>query len=165
MTNKKDEQNYSRALLKRIEAEVLLDMVCQTTEIPEKFPGVPAGSRAIQLWDSGVSHYFLKLFGRPVRASACECERVSEPGVAQVLHLLNSPEIHAKLAHDGWFSCHSCHTDGHTNSRLNDSLGDGSFGAPKRVLSLLGVNDTAPWAWNGGIQQPGSDRFSIPCTS
>jgi hypothetical protein len=100
-TNERDEQNASRALFKRIDAEVLLDMVCQTTGVPEKFSGVPAGSRAIQLWDSQVRHYFLKLFGRPVRASACECERVHEPGVAQVLHFLNSPEIHAKLAHDG----------------------------------------------------------------
>jgi YVTN family beta-propeller protein len=57
----------------------------------------------------------------------------------------------ARLAHDGWFSCHSCHTDGHTNGLLTDNLGDGSFGAPKRVLSLLGVKDTAPWAWNGSI--------------
>jgi cytochrome c peroxidase len=56
----------------------------------------------------------------------------------------------ARLSHDGWFSCHSCHTDGHSNGRLNDNLGDGSFGAPKRVLSLLGVKDTGPWAWNGG---------------
>jgi hypothetical protein len=101
VTNERDEQNASRALFKRIDAEVLLDMVCQTTGVPEKFSGVPAGSRAIQLWDSKVPHYFLKLFGRPVRASACECERVHEPGVAQVLHFLNSPEIHAKLAHDG----------------------------------------------------------------
>ena len=54
-------------------------MVCQTTGVPEKFGGVPAGSRAIQLWDSKVPHYFLKLFGRPVRISACECERVHEP--------------------------------------------------------------------------------------
>jgi hypothetical protein len=100
-TNQSDEQNYSRALFKRVDAEVLLDMVCQTTGIGEKFSGVPAGTRAIQLWDSKVPHYFLKLFGRPVRASACECERNHEPGVAQVLHLLNSPEIHAKLAHDG----------------------------------------------------------------
>jgi hypothetical protein len=100
-TNERDGQNYSRALFKRPDAEVLLDMVCQTTGVPEKFSGVPAGSRAIQLWDSKVPHYFLKLFGRPVRASACECERVSEPGVAQVLHMLNSPEIHAKLAHEG----------------------------------------------------------------
>jgi hypothetical protein len=100
-TNERDEQNASRALFRRIDAEVLLDMVCQTTGVPEKFAGVPAGSRAIQLWDSQVRHYFLKLFGRPVRASACECERVSEPGVAQVLHFLNSSELHAKLAHDG----------------------------------------------------------------
>jgi hypothetical protein len=100
-TNGRDEQNYSRALFKRIEAEVLLDMVCQTTGIGEKFPGVPAGSRAIQLWDSKVPHYFLKLFGRPVRVSACACERNLEPSVSQVLHLLNAPEIHAKLAHEG----------------------------------------------------------------
>jgi YVTN family beta-propeller protein len=55
----------------------------------------------------------------------------------------------ARLAHDGWFSCHSCHTDGHTNGQLADTLGDDSFGAPKRVLSLRGVGDTGPWNWNG----------------
>jgi hypothetical protein len=99
-TNERDEQNYSRALFKRIEAEVLFDMVCQATGIPEKFAGVPAGYRAIQLWDSKVPHYFLKLFGRPVRVSACECERNSEPNVSQVLHILNSPEIHDKLTHE-----------------------------------------------------------------
>src|SRR5262249_8560741 len=45
-TNERDEQNSSRALFRRIDAEVLLDMVCQTTGVPEKFDGVPAGSRA-----------------------------------------------------------------------------------------------------------------------
>lgn len=101
-TNARDEQNYSRRPFKRVEAEVLLDMVSQSTGVPEKFPGVPAGTRAIQLWDSKVSHYFLQLYGRPVRASACECERNHQPGVAQVLHLLNSPEMHGKLnAADG----------------------------------------------------------------
>jgi hypothetical protein len=102
-TNERDEQNYSRALFKRIDAEVLLDMVSKTTGVPERFPGVPAGYRAIQLWDSKVPHYFLKLFGRPMRTSACECERNHQPGVSQVLHLLNGPEIHAKLTHaDGY---------------------------------------------------------------
>jgi YVTN family beta-propeller protein len=57
----------------------------------------------------------------------------------------------SRLSHDGWMSCHSCHTDGHTSGQLNDNLSDGSFGAPKRVLSLLGVADTAPWAWNGQL--------------
>ncbi len=56
-----------------------------------------------------------------------------------------------ELSHGGWMSCHSCHPDGHTNGLLNDNLGDGNFGAPKRVLSLLGVGRTGPWAWNGGV--------------
>lgn len=99
-TNERDELNYSRALFKRLDAEVLLDAVCQTTGMGEKFQGVPNGYRAIQLWDSKVPHYFLKLFGRPVRHSACECERNTEASVAQVLHCLNSPEIQAKLAHE-----------------------------------------------------------------
>jgi hypothetical protein len=99
-TNERDEQNFSRALFKPLSAEVLLDAVCQTTGVGEKFPGVPRGYRAIQLWDSGVQHYFLRLFGRPVRQTACECERNVEPSVAQVLHFLNSPEIEAKVSHE-----------------------------------------------------------------
>jgi hypothetical protein len=99
-TNERDEQNFSRALFKPLAAEVLLDAVCQATGVGEKFPGVPSGYRAIQLWDSGVQHYFLRLFGRPVRQTACECERNVEPSVAQVLHFLNSPEIEAKLNHE-----------------------------------------------------------------
>ncbi len=100
-TNSGDEQNFSRALFKRLDAEVLMDAVCQTTGVPEKFQGVPSGSRAIQLWDSRVNHYFLRLFGRPLRATACTCERNAEPNVSQVLHLLNSPALQAKLSHRG----------------------------------------------------------------
>lgn len=98
-TNAQDEQNYSRALFKRLPAEVLFDAVCQVTGVPEKFDGVPSGTRAIQLWDSQTQHYFLKLFGRPVRVTACECERNSEASIAQVLHLLNSPNLQSKLSH------------------------------------------------------------------
>ena len=100
-TNERDEQNYSRALFKRLPAEVLLDMVSQTTGVTEKYPGVPAGARAIQLWDSKVGHEFLKLFGRPNRTTACECERVHQPSVGQVLHLLNSKEMHERLENEG----------------------------------------------------------------
>jgi hypothetical protein len=99
-TNEKDEINYSRSMFRRIEAEVLLDMVSQTLGVSEKFGAAAPGTRAIQLWDSKANHYFLKLFGRPQRVTACECERITEPSVSQVLHLLNSPELHAKLTHE-----------------------------------------------------------------
>lgn len=59
----------------------------------------------------------------------------------------------ARLSHDGWMSCQSCHTDGHSNGLLADTLGDGSYGAPKRVPSLLGVGTTGPWAWSGLIDR------------
>ncbi len=98
-TNERDEQNFSRYLFKQLEAEVMLDAISQVTGRPEKFEGVPSGSRAIELWDSSVPNYFLKVFGRPVRATACECERISEPTISQVLHVLNSPAIHKKLSH------------------------------------------------------------------
>ncbi|MCU0876694.1 MAG: c-type cytochrome [Pirellulaceae bacterium] len=58
----------------------------------------------------------------------------------------------ATLSHDGWMSCHSCHTDGHANGEMNDNLSDRSFGAPKRVLSLFGIGETAPYAWTGEVQ-------------
>ena len=59
----------------------------------------------------------------------------------------------AKLSHDGWMSCHSCHTDGHTNNLVSDTLGDGSYGAPKQVPSLLGVAATGPWTWTGSVSR------------
>ncbi len=55
----------------------------------------------------------------------------------------------ASLSLDGWYSCHSCHTDGHTNGMLSDTLGDEGQGAPKKVISLLGTYNTGPWAWTG----------------
>lgn len=97
-TNLNDTQNYSRFPLKPLPAEVLLDAVTQVTGVGEKFSGMPSGTRAIQLWDSEVGDDFLKLFGRPTRASSCECERVSEPTVGQVLYLLNSQRIQEKLS-------------------------------------------------------------------
>ncbi len=99
-TNEKDELNFSRALFKRPDAEVLLDMIAQVTGVAERYPGMPAGTKAVQLWDSKAKHEFLRLFGRPQRATACECERNTEPSTGQVLNLLNSPELQAKLAHE-----------------------------------------------------------------
>lgn len=97
-TNALDSQNFSHAAVKSIPAEVLMDAISQATEVPEKFDGMPLGTRAIQLWDNRLPSYFLELFGKPVRASVCECERSAEPSMTQALHLLNSPGIERKVS-------------------------------------------------------------------
>jgi hypothetical protein len=95
--NAGDEQNYSHAVPRAIPAEVLLDAICQAAGVPEKFNGWPLGYRAIQVWDNRMPSYFFRIFGRPVRASVCECERSNEPSIAQALHLMNSEEITGKI--------------------------------------------------------------------
>lgn len=52
-------------------------------------------------------------------------------------------------SHDRWISCNSCHVQAHTNGLLNDNSSDQSFGTPKSVISTMGRNRTAPFAWNG----------------
>lgn len=95
--NASDEQNFSHALARPMPAEVLLDAICQVTGVPEKFNGWPEGVRAISMWDNRMPSYFLKIFGRPGRTSVCECERSGEPSIAQALHMMNAPEINAKI--------------------------------------------------------------------
>lgn len=100
-SNRDDTRNASRALLRPLPAEVLLDAISQTTGVPADFDEAPAGTRAIELWDSKIQHPFLRLFGRPERKTACECERISEPNVGQVLLMMNSPEIFSRLTDQG----------------------------------------------------------------
>ncbi|HEX6987466.1 MAG TPA: DUF1553 domain-containing protein, partial [Planctomycetaceae bacterium] len=62
------------------------------------YPGLPAGTRALQLADPTIGPYFLKVFGQPQADTACECERSQEANLAQSLHLLNSSEVQDKIA-------------------------------------------------------------------
>jgi YVTN family beta-propeller protein len=61
----------------------------------------------------------------------------------------------AHLSNENWMSCNSCHSDGHSPDQLSDTLGDSSFGAPKRIPALGGVVQTGPWAWNGSMHDLG----------
>jgi hypothetical protein len=53
------------------------------------------------------------------------------------------------LSHDAWLTCNSCHVDGHTAGVLADTFGDGGFGNPKLIPSLMGVAGTEPLGWLG----------------
>jgi len=103
--NKADKQSYARYYPKRLQAEVVFDAVCNVTESPSDFPGLPkdknAPKRAIELPDESFASYFLDVLGRPQRISACECERVNEASLAMILHLLNSDEVQGKISRAG----------------------------------------------------------------
>lgn len=96
--NGDDYQNYSRFLPRRLFAEVLLDAVDDVTANRTAFKGLPAGTRATHLPDNQFDIYFLNVFGRPDSSSACECERSNDSSLVQWLHLLNSPDLQAKIS-------------------------------------------------------------------
>src|SRR5262249_52790578 len=107
--NPEDDKYFAHALVKhkRLSAEVMLDAICKATEVPEKFTGIPQGTRAVELPDGQViytggqyaswdRHPFLKAFGQPAREVACECEREGDVNLARVLELKNGPLIYEK---------------------------------------------------------------------
>jgi hypothetical protein len=95
--NKDDNKYFSHAVVKMHTAETLLDAICFVTEVPEKFAGLPLGTRAVQLPDGEVNHPFLKTFGQPARELACECEREGDSNLAQALQLINGPTVNDRL--------------------------------------------------------------------
>jgi hypothetical protein len=95
--NKDDNKYFSHAVTKLLTAEQLLDALCTVTEVPEKYAGLPLGTRAVQLPDGEVNHPFLKTFGQPARELACECEREGDSNLAQALQLINGPTVNEKL--------------------------------------------------------------------
>jgi hypothetical protein len=99
--NKDDRQNFSRCYPRRLPAEVLLDAIDSLFGQPTKFAGVPLGTRAVQLPDSGFDSFFLTAFGRPQAVSACECERTGDASLVQSLHLTNSESLQRQLSADG----------------------------------------------------------------
>ena len=99
------EANFAHYALRRLEAEVLIDALCQitgTTEqysspIPEPFTYIPEDQRSISLADASITSPFLEVFGRPPRDTGLESERNNSPTAAQRLHLLNSSHVQRKI--------------------------------------------------------------------
>lgn len=101
--NEADTRFYSHYYARRLPAELLLDALSQVTAVPDQFSGYPQGVRAQQLPDPGLDSYFLRLFGRSDRITACACERLGDVTMSQLLHLQNGDTMSRKIeARDGF---------------------------------------------------------------
>ena len=111
VANKADDRFYSRYIIRRLPAEVVLDAYSQITNVPTAFTKItvgssggdaatadyPLGTRALQLPDTQLVSQFLDAFGRPERGQTCSCERQQESSVTQALHLNNGQTLNDKL--------------------------------------------------------------------
>ena len=104
-TNKNDEKNFSRFVIRRLPAEVVVDGITQATLANDRLakfrddietraigPNANAG-RGGGGGGKGVSNYSLNIFGKPVRETNCDCERTTDPTLLQTLFTRNDPEL------------------------------------------------------------------------
>ena len=96
--NEEDELYFSTYPRRLLNAEQLLDAICDVTGVPEGFSKLPVGTRATQLPSPDFSQSFLKVFGQPARKSVCNCERSSDLNLSQTLTLLNGSFVQKKVA-------------------------------------------------------------------
>lgn len=97
-SNARDTKNYSRWYRRRPSGEVLLDAVCDVTQVPENLPGVGSNVRAVQSWNNRMDSDFLDAFSRPNASADPPCERDRESSIVQALHLMNSTKLMSKIA-------------------------------------------------------------------
>jgi len=95
--NQTDTRFFSHYYARRLPAEVLLDAISAATESPTTFEGHPRGVRAVQVPEPNLSSYFLTLFGRSDRVTACACERNGEVTLPQLLHLHNGEDVQKQI--------------------------------------------------------------------
>ena len=107
-TNRDDRVNYSQALPRPLDAEILLDAISQVTGVDEEFSrgqlGVywqlPPGMRAVELGQPDkYPSRFLDLYGRPNRQMVPA--RKVNPNLGQALHLLAGPTYTSKISRKG----------------------------------------------------------------
>jgi hypothetical protein len=101
-TNRLDRNNYAHSYVRPMMAEVVVDVLNSALGVSEKWsPDVKPGSRAIEVGASQVQNaaiaYAFRIFGRPPRTSACDCERALEPALPQTLYLMTDPTLLAKF--------------------------------------------------------------------
>lgn len=101
-TNKLDERNFSRAVPRRLPAEVAYDAIQQATASNEKAKLLceSIDGRAIAIATAGARtangngpNFALAVFGKSTRESNCDCDRSSEPSLLQTVFLQNDRDV------------------------------------------------------------------------
>jgi len=101
-TNRFDRRNYSHAYVRPIMAEATLDVINAALGISDNLgKDVPVGCHAIEIGatrvQDGNTAFAFRVFGRPVRASTCDCERSADPALPQTLYRMADQALLAKL--------------------------------------------------------------------
>jgi hypothetical protein len=102
-TNRFDKNNYSHAYVRPLMAEQVVDVLNAALGVEEKFTGpeaAPDGTKMVELGSSrlnGSVAYALRIFGRPPRTTACDCERAMEPALPQTLFRMTDAAVLAKF--------------------------------------------------------------------
>jgi hypothetical protein len=103
-SNKFDKNNFSHSYIRPLLAEQVVDVLNSALGVDEQFVGqdaAPAGTKMVEVGSSrlnGNVAYALRIFGRPPRTTACDCERSAEPALPQTLFRMTDPTISNKLA-------------------------------------------------------------------
>jgi len=104
-TNQSDRRNFSRAVPRRIPAEIVYDMLKQTlagsdqlTEVRSDLTRRAIGDLSMML----AGTYAMQVFGKPDRMINCDCERVNEPTLLQAVYLQNDPLVEQFLDSSKW---------------------------------------------------------------
>ena len=116
--NRADDKHCSHAVSRLLTAEQLVDAIDSVTGTSERFAGMPAGTRAVQLPNPDVPHELMKVFGQPGRNTVCDCERGHDPKLTQALQMISGEALGRKWRQRG--------------SRLTQLLDAASAGAPVR---------------------------------
>lgn len=101
-SNQHDKNNFSRGYVRRMMAEVMVDVLNDALGTRENFgPDVPAGTRAVEVAPSRLQNaninYVFRVFGRPPRTTTCDCERSGEPALPQTLYLMTDQTLLTKI--------------------------------------------------------------------
>jgi len=107
-TNKHDAKNFSHALPRRMPAEVAYDAVQQAMKSTKNLDGIEEDLKARSILSTngqngaGRGGYALMVFGRPQKATNCDCERSGDPSLLQTIYLQNDQELLTALQQSGW---------------------------------------------------------------